>query len=173
MSILYLDNTDFHISNGDQTVSLCTEIQGLSLVLYFAQNCQFSQHAYNIFQQLPRYLNGCQFGIMNLSKKQNIQVAHASMSSTTPIQQVPTIILYYNGSPVQYYTDQLDPGMIGQFVMDMWTIIQENTVKSNGRNGRHRIAREYSVGVPLYGDDKSLYLDFSGIGDWSGHVRRK
>ena len=65
--LLFLAIEDFVLSKGTKGNILCTSIPGFSLILYYSTQCPHCQTLIPIFKKLPGSINGCQFGIINIS----------------------------------------------------------------------------------------------------------
>ena len=64
--LLFLQTQDFSIQKGTKGDILCHSIRGLSLVIFYSTNCQYSRTLIPIFKRLPGQVGGCQFGMINV-----------------------------------------------------------------------------------------------------------
>lgn len=155
-SLLFLDNDDFYIQQG----MLSHSIKGISLLMFYANECSYSHKIAPIFKQLPRVINGCQFGLVNLSM--NPGIIDMSQSTILPIEYVPLIVLYNNGTPYIKYDGEGTLEGLTQFVIDVSNHIYEDTFHDNYSGEepsssatsstsatKQRKIPEYSYGIPL------------------------
>lgn len=158
--LLFLTHEDFSIGKSDDGPILCNSIKGLSLILFYSTQCTYCQKFIPIFKRLPGSINGCQFGMINIS--QNKPTVLMSRQTISPITYVPLIILYFNGKPYMIYTGPYDENEIKRFVIEVANsiinrqkIVNEEKVKNTGKG-----IPEYTIGHPLCGDDERCYLEF-------------
>ena len=72
---------------------------------------------YLFFKQLPRYIQGCKFGMLNISK--NHKLVEIAKNTIAPLEYVPYIILYTNGKPFMRYEGNPNIESIKQFILDV------------------------------------------------------
>lgn len=163
MSLLYLRANDFKVVTTEAGPMLHNVINGFSLILFYSPRCQHCQTFIPKFKSLPSIVNGCQFGIIDISQNRNV-VEVANKSTITPIPYVPLLILYLHGKPYAKYegnpaTD--DIMNIRQFVLGVANEIQQSGFLQQGKKGKEK--PPYSVGIPLMGEDVTdiHYLEFS------------
>ena len=70
--LLFLQTEDFSIQQGQKGPILCHSIRGISLVLFYSINCQYSRELIPIFKRMPGQLGGCQFAMINVSAQKHI-----------------------------------------------------------------------------------------------------
>lgn len=123
--ILFLGNDDFQIRQGDQglLLTLTYESKGLTLVLFYSKECPYCDQLINKFKQLPNYINGCQFAMVNVNR--NISVIEKSKNTVAPITYVPDVILYVNGVPYMRYDGAHDIQHIKDFIFQVYQQIQK------------------------------------------------
>ena len=163
--LLFLGHEDFNTQKGTKGDILCTRIPGFSLVLFYSTQCEHCHTLIPIFKQLPKNINGCQFGMINVGV--NKQCVQMSRNTIAPITYVPYIVLYVNGKPHMSYKGPHDIAMIKQFVVEVAKNVQskQKFMPDEAGGGKHEKARgsipQYTIGKPLYGeDDKVCYLEF-------------
>ena len=154
-SLLFLSTDDFSLSKGENGGVMHHEIGGFSLILFYSTKCVHCQKIIPLFKRLPDIVNGCQFGMINVSM--NKSLLGMSMSSSTPIKYVPLIILYINGRPYMRYEGPPDENDIRRFILEV-----SNTVYESGFS---QVAKEkkipaYTIGQPLCGEGDVCYLVF-------------
>nr|QBK85241.1 MAG: thioredoxin [Iridovirus LCIVAC01] len=160
MSGLYfLQNGDFQITRGTKGNILCHGIAGFSLILFYSTQCKHCQNLIPIFKQLPGTIQGCEFGMVNVSH--NREILRLSENTIVPITYVPLLILYINGRPFMRYDGPHEEGEIRRFIVEVANKVankqkfSEKEVKKNKRS-----IPAYCVGKPLYGDENKTYLIF-------------
>lgn len=165
--LLFLQSNDFNVQNGTKGDILCNSIRGISLILFYSTKCEYCQILIPIFKRLPGSINGCQFGMINVTNERDV----VRMSSTTiaPIKYVPLIILFVGGKPFIRYDGPHDEQEIRKFLIDVTSKLQtkdkfssDKTGGNNsGNNGHHnREIPAYTVGYPLCGQDEICYMEF-------------
>ena len=154
-SLLFLSHEDFDVSATAQGTALSSSISGLSVVLFYSTHCVYCQQLIPIFKNMPRVLSGCQFGMINVSV--NKPILQKSKNTITPIEYVPLILMYLNGTPVMRYEGPHTKEDLKTFIIDMSKELQKQRTTSHS-SGKKLPA--YTLGEPLYGDDKRCYLEF-------------
>jgi thiol-disulfide isomerase/thioredoxin len=103
--IHFLENDDFIVKQGDKgfLLSLTYNVlcRGMTLLLFYSIDCEYCKTLIPVFKQLPQYVNGCQFAMVNVNR--NRDVVERSKNTIAPISYVPDLILYVNGSPYVRY----------------------------------------------------------------------
>jgi len=158
--LLFLNSEDFTISKGTKGNILCNTIPGFSLVLFYSNQCPHCAQLLPIFKRLPGTIGGCQFGMLNVSN--NKMCVKMSKKTIVPIQYVPLIILYVNGRPFMKYSGAHEENDIKRFILEVAKKInnkqkfsEDSNVKENPRG-----IPDYSIGLPLFGEDNVTYLEF-------------
>jgi thiol-disulfide isomerase/thioredoxin len=130
--ILFLGNDDFQIRQGDQgmLLTLTYDSKGLTLVLFYSKECPYCDSLINKFKQLPNYVNGCQFAMVNVNR--NMSVVERSKNTVAPITYVPDVILYVNGMPYIRYDGAHDIQHIKDFIVSIYQKIQKTAFIENG-----------------------------------------
>lgn len=170
-ALLFLSSDEFTIQRGTKGNILCHRIPDFSLILFYSTKCPHCQNLVPIFKNMPGTIDGCQFGMINVST--NKKTVMMSRETIAPIKVVPYIMLYYNGKPHMRYQGPYMAQEIARFVLE---------VTRNARNKQHFVSDkvkqdprggipEYTIGHPLYGDgnDNVCYLDYNdAYGETSG-----
>lgn len=125
--ILFLGNDDFQIRQGDQgmLLTLTYDSKGLTLVLFYSKECPYCDSLINKFKQLPNFVNGCQFAMVNVNR--NMSVVERSKNTVAPITYVPDVILYVNGMPYIRYDGPHDINHIKEFIISIYQKIQKTS----------------------------------------------
>jgi thiol-disulfide isomerase/thioredoxin len=170
MSLLFLGNEDFTISKGAKGPILCNFIPNYSLILFYSTKCPHCQILIPIFKKLPGTINGCQFGMVNVSS--NKKMIDMSKETILPITYVPLIILYVNSKPYMIYKGANDINEIKRFIIEISQKInnkQKFALSQTVRNEQipQKKSTPFSEGIPLYGSNDSpvsylLYDDVNG-----------
>ena len=158
--LLFLTSDDFHVSKGTKGDILCHSINGFSLILFYSTQCTHCQNLIPLFKKLPGTIGGCQFGMINVSTNKKCVVM--SKDTVTPITYVPYIVLYINGKPYMRYQGPQDVNEIRRFVFEVAQKVESKQKFSDDRvkeDPRGNLPA-YTIGHPLYGDDKVCYLEF-------------
>ena len=132
--ILFLGNDDFQIRQGDQgmLLTLTYDSKGLTLVLFYSKECPYCDSLINKFKQLPNYVNGCQFAMVNVNR--NMSVVERSKNTVAPITYVPDVIMYVNGMPYIRYDGPHDIQHIKEFIVSLYQKIQKTAfIESQGQ----------------------------------------
>lgn len=124
MPSVFLSDTDFNIQQGKNGKLLCQNIPGISLVLFYSQQCEYCQDVFPQFEMISNQLPGCTFAYLNINKFQKVAVL--SGQTIAPITYVPFIILYVNGVPYMKYNGKKTANDIGKFVSDVLSRINVN-----------------------------------------------
>ena len=121
---MFLNNTDFQLKQGDKGLNLSlSNIQnGMTLILFYTNECPYCEDMIKIFKQLPTRINGCYFGMINLSKYKDI--IEISQKTIAPIKYVPDLILYVNGAPFVRYDGEPQIESILNFLSEINQKIQ-------------------------------------------------
>lgn len=170
MSLLFLSSEDFSIRQGSNGKLLCHDIQQISLVLFYSTHCVYCQQLIPIFKRIGELVPGCQIAMINVSL--NKQIISSSQQTITPIKYVPLIILYVNGIPYMEYTDQYNIESIRTFIVNVYKTIEQKVSFGTQQypNQAHphvhhtpgqREIPKYSIGEPLFGDDRRCYLELT------------
>lgn len=108
------ENFDTNVtSNGN---ILTTNVSGVILVLFFSPQCQHSVKFINIFKKISSTVDGCRFGMVNVSTHRSL--IKKSQLTNSPIVHVPYIVLYINGLPVMSYNGPAQESDIYKFIFD-------------------------------------------------------
>lgn len=163
--LLFLEHEDFGVGQGEDGPILCNKIRGLSLILFYSTQCTHCQKFIPLFKKLPGSISGCQFGMINVT--QNKPVVLMSRQTIAPITYVPLIILYFHGKPYMIYNGPYDENEVKRFVVEVAKSLinrqkfeMQDKVKQSGKG-----IPEYTIGVPLCGDDERSYLEFDDAYD--------
>jgi hypothetical protein len=128
MSLYYLIADDFSIEKG----SLVTNLNGVTLVLFHhSRKCQHSIRYFPQFKQLPERIRGINFAACDVGE--NMSVVQMSKTSSTPITEVPKMMLYNNGFPYVEYTGKRENSDVMAFLNEIMAKINQKQVFMNQR----------------------------------------
>jgi len=116
MSIYYLEKRNFEIKDtGKNRVLTLKDLPRLVLVYYFTSSCPYCKTFTPFFHQLPHQLHGdIKYAVANA---ENIKsVMQQSLETTTPIDQVPYVMLYNYGWPIERYQGPTDVQSLRSFL---------------------------------------------------------
>jgi len=115
--LLFLTSDDFFLKEVPKGQLLCTDIKGFSLILFYSTACDHCKRLIPVFKHLPGTVNGCQFGMINVSiNKSLINMARQTIAQ---IEYVPYIVLYNNGRPYMRYNGPHVIEEINKFVFEV------------------------------------------------------
>ena len=185
--ILFFGGADFILRQGDNGQLLCLtyDIKGLTLVLFYSNQCEYCDHLIKKFKQLPHLVNGCQFAMVNVS--QHPDVPERSAQTMASITYVPDLILYVNGSPYIRYDGQHEIEPIRNFIIEVYKKVatqlnfhnqphanppqhqQQQQQRQQQQQQQQQQAPSpqsipaYTIGKPIMGgrNDKVCYLNFN------------
>lgn len=155
--ILYLNVDDFVIRKGEKGNLLCLnyDVRGLSLVLFYSNECQHCNRLLVQYKQLPYNINGCQFTMINVNRVENRRVVSMSNQTIVPITYVPDIILYVDGIPYMRYDGNHDIQSIKTFILEIYQQLQKTAsmnpfmdTRGGGQPQQPRASSASSNGLP-------------------------
>lgn len=174
--ILYLNMNDFIIRKGEKGNLLCMTnlIKGMTLVLFYSNECEHSNKLLMKYKQLPYNINGCQFGMININRPENHKIINMSNNTIAPITFVPDLILYVDGVPYIRYDGIHDIHKIKEFIIQIYNKLQktifqdkkEETSKQQVAPPVHKqqdLIPGYTIGKPKTNSDRDdvCYLSFT------------
>ena len=98
----YVTTTAGDESSARNTMNLVVE-EPISLVLFYAPECPYSQVILPLYQELVNSIVGCRFFQVDICE--NPRIVTLSVGTTFPLIVVPTMILFHYGVPHQLLTD--------------------------------------------------------------------
>jgi len=131
------------IKNDESTMQLR---EGLTLILFYSNNCSYCDNLISEYKRLPTNLLGVNYGMINLNNHPN--VVNMSNESISPIKYVPMLTLYLHGLPYVEYEGENTLEAIKAFILKISEKL--NTVTSFTNTN---VSREYDEKPSLYGDD--------------------
>jgi len=137
MSLLYFNKDDFIISKSESGDKLCVNCDGVVLVLFTAKNWPNSMQFTHEYATLPHKVNGIKFAVCELNDAE-IQIAKMSLTTTTPIKDVPRFILYIKGYPQLAYTGPHTIAGIIDFLKDVIPKIQQSFINNQQKEIRQQ-----------------------------------
>lgn len=114
--ILDLSNNDFsRVEVSPGKIIIRARIAALSLITFHSHMEPVSTAFMMTFQQLPRMVEGCRFAAINISKYP--QIIRMTQGTLMPVNEVPYIIICYDGIPKYRYKGAHTIQAIKDFVM--------------------------------------------------------
>lgn len=165
--LVFLKSNDFFIQKGTKGLVMCHRIPELSLILFYSPHCQYCQQILPTFKQLPGIINGCRFGVVNVSTAK--ECIKQSKDTIAPILYVPYIILYFNGKPYMSYKGEMNLDSIRHFIVEISQNMKRKEPTAVGGTGKGQITHsdknkipDYTIGVPIKGFGKEMvtYLEW-------------
>ena len=163
--LLFLTANDFtKMQDSSGNNILINNIKNFSFILFYAPKCPHCQSILPVMKRLPGTVNGCQFGMINVSK--NKQTIRMSKDTITPLTYVPYMILYYNKKPyMRYDGDATDINSIQTFVKEVANkILQLQDEDPQGVNEESSYSiPDYCIARPTKGGmrEQICYVNFS------------
>jgi thioredoxin-like negative regulator of GroEL len=164
--LLFLSTPDFSLTKGTKGPLLSNKIRGFSLILFYSTQCQYCHELIPIFNRLPRVIQGCSFGMVNITRPECRSLIGMSRQSIAPIEYVPLIILYIDGKPMFRYEGSYTENDIRTFISDVYTnfkdrqqqfVMNKEKIHDTGKG-----IPAYCLGKPLCGKDdkKKCYITY-------------
>jgi thiol-disulfide isomerase/thioredoxin len=125
-SLKFLSDQDFSMTMGKKGQNLCIGMGGLVLVLFYANECSHCHSFIPQYKALSSRFPMCQFAMINIGQYQNVAIA--SMKTSSPVRQVPYLLLYLERKPVIIYTGDFNINALSDFLQNrILTKIQSKT----------------------------------------------
>ena len=123
--ILFLGSNDFTIRQAEKGKLLClaNDSKGMTLVLFYSNQCSYCDNLIKKFKQLPHIVNGCQFAMINVSH--HADIPERSKDTVAAITYVPDLILHVNGMPYIRYDGEHEIEPIQDFIVGIYKKIQQ------------------------------------------------
>jgi thiol-disulfide isomerase/thioredoxin len=166
--IYYLSSDDFHVEQGQSGQIMCHKIANIAMILFYSKGCDSCKDFIPKFKTLPTKVNGCVFGMVNVSVDGQ-KIIKLSQSTITPITYVPFVVLYVNGKPYLEYRGAKDVQQIAQFVFEVSQLINNKQQFSKGQvcqGGTQGIQGYCPIGKPL--NDDVCYIQYGDAYDPQG-----
>lgn len=135
MSLVYLSNFHFDIANlnGKRHLTFKNEQlkKQLVLVYFYSTKCTYCEQFTPFFQNLPLEIKGnITFAMCNAQDQGMMSLLASTADTTTPITEVPFVLLFHNGIPVKRFPAQTDIGALKRFIVDAQSeIVNKKTVE--------------------------------------------
>lgn len=128
--ILFMGSDDFCVRAGEKGNMLClTGWKGLTLIMFYSKECQFCHKLINKFKQLPTIVNGCKFAMCCINR--HFDIVEKSKNTIAPIEYVPDVILYVDGSPYIRYDGPHEVDDIKSFIFNVYERLQKTCFSDN------------------------------------------
>lgn len=146
--IIFLTDKNFGLGAGVKGKLLFNDIQGISIVLIYSTNCPVCHQIIPIFKELPNYVPGCRFAVINIDN--NKDIVAKSQLTTMPIKYVPQIIIFHNGKPFLKYTGEKNLQTMVSFFKDTISRVQNSVNFSKQSEKKKEENSEYENGGTPY-----------------------
>jgi thiol-disulfide isomerase/thioredoxin len=166
--IYYLSADDFVIANGNTGPILCHKIPGMSMILFYSKKCNKCVDLLPLFKGLPQKVNGCIFGIANVSVEGK-RLLNMSQETVSKIEYLPYIVMYNDGKPFMEYRGDRTLENIIQFVHEVNQYLNKQQQFTKGQvcqGGAPGVQAWCPVGKPL--TDDVCYISFKDAYDPNG-----
>jgi len=155
-SATHLTDDDFYLDRGEGGKILCSNLEGVALILFYADKCAFCGDIVPDFKKLPSIIPGVRFGLVNLYRFRKIY--ELSKTTTTTLSAVPYMILYVKNIPRLIYDGDKTLDGIIDFINNVLPRIKsqdnfinkrenKNAAGGNGTGGLDAIPA-YTIGRP-------------------------
>lgn len=160
MSVSYLSHHHFNLQRTrENALTMCCDLQGVSLVLFWGKNCDFCQDYKPIWKHLPKAIPSVKFGMCNVGipaiasdgRIIDKPVPRMSLGTNTPIHWVPKVICYINGKPYQHYDGDRTLQGIQKFIFQVLDDCKKYNKSGGGGMGGPRIADIDREKIETYG----------------------
>ena len=152
MSTIFLTNEDFFLEQVNTSKLLFTNVRGIAVIMFYSTKCVHCQSLIPIFKSLPRMIQNCQFGMVNIDLYK--QVVAMSRESIDPIKFVPYIVFYANKRPIIKYSGPHKLNEIARFISEVSrTLATQQFFQKEATEGK-KIQKEepripeYTTGIP-------------------------
>lgn len=146
--ISFLTSKNFLLGQGNNGKLLFNNIPGISIVLMYSTNCSICHKVIPIFQELPNFVSGCKFAVINIDN--NKEIIAKSELTTMPIKYVPQIIFFHNGKPFLKYTGEKNKETMIAFFNDTISRVQKSVNFSKQSEKKKEVSDDYELGGVPY-----------------------
>ena len=163
--LLFLTADDFSLIEDNKGNNIMiNNLRNFSFILFYSPGCPHCDKIIPIMKRLPGTVNGCQFGMINISK--NKKTIRMSKNTITPLTYVPYMILYYNKRPYMRYDGEPQIKSIQMFVKhvaDQIINLKDEQPSNVDDEDAHYSIPEYCIARPTKGGmkEKICYINFS------------
>jgi thioredoxin-like negative regulator of GroEL len=148
-TIIFLTGDDFSVQKINNADYLCSNIKGVSVILFYSTRCGYCQSLIPIFKRLPHVIPNCQFCMVNIDLHKSI--VEKSKATIDPIKYVPYIVFYANHRPIIKYSGPHDIEKISKFVSDVSKTLSVQSFYKQDNASQKKEQNEipaYTIGLP-------------------------
>lgn len=171
MTIRFLTNSDFFISQSNQGPILSHRIPNISVVMYYSDKCPYCVQFKPVYINLSESLMNCSFAIANVS--QYPLIVSLSKETITEIKYVPLIIIYINGNPYMEYSGNLDNVSLAGFITNVINSLnQPMSFQTQNKNSSYEQNTSSNHYASLHNNQKEI--NYSGLNcstDTDGNIK--
>ena len=168
MSTLYFDSSNFEIrhANDKKYFSIKTQpdakIHKLCLVYFFTANCQYCKEFSTFFDPISTKITGqITFARCNAGNASMFELLKASVMTTTPITEVPYVLLFHDGWPIRRYDGQANITTLSNFINSVKNEISEmNRSMANQSPSQQKTPQIQPISQLPKNPNYSCYLPF-------------
>ena len=101
------------------------------LVYFYSTNCVHCKEFTPFFQNLPQEIKGnIVFAMCNAQAPGMMSILQSTIDTTTPITEVPYVLLFHNAMPIKRFAAQTDIQLLKKFITDAQTeIVNRKTIE--------------------------------------------
>lgn len=161
MAFHQLTSKNFRV-NGSQKKTLDIDIGGKIFLFVKAEGCPGCASFFPIFQELSRSDRRVGYAIVDISSPVEKMIVRMSRDTTTPIEAVPLILMYNNGSPIAKYKGRKNIPDIQNFITTILRVIEESQPQT--RSFVHDTPKgpyppqNYGYGGAYRGDEPKVFM---------------
>ena len=141
-----LTELNFGIQKGKKGPLLFNDIEGISCVLFYKNDCKYCEELKPHYIMLPYEVPLCKFLAINLDV--NKKVVAMSKNTIMPFKYVPQIILYLNGKPFLRYDGPRDNKNMSKFINEVVSRMKTNDMNMFSKVQEKRDCGDIDCGVP-------------------------
>lgn len=156
--LLFFESRNFEIKNALNKKYFCVkDIKGLCLVYFYTSECGHCKKFTNFFTSAPNRIKG-EITFVMCNAQNMLPFLSATNDSTTPINEVPYILLYHDGWPIRRYDGQQDYDVMANFIRSALDDISRTKNASN--SGQPQAALSAQAPQPPKNQNQVCYLTF-------------
>lgn len=136
--VLFDDNFKLVLSSSGKKL-LCTEINNISLILFYAHDSANSKSLIELFRVLDEQLEGNDLSLGMCNLRRCTATLKLSRESTTVFASVPYILCYVNGKPFKKYEGEQSVRELSKFIQQVHSDV------ARFKNGQTTLQKDEAV----------------------------
>lgn len=161
MAFHQLSSKNFRLSSGSKR-TLDIDVGGKILLFIKMDGCPGCSSFYPIFQELSKLDKRVNYVIFDITNPSNKQVVAMSRESTTPIESVPLILIYNDGSPVAKYKGKKTFEGVQGFITAILKVIESAPSKPQQRSFMQDTPSQYNYSTYNQPSESKVYMPETG-----------